>query len=63
LGCIFLDIDWSIGLLFPNGRFVVAIDHVELHFHVGMEAGGAPIGGSDYDPVPVSLNIHAQNRG
>ena len=46
---VLLDINGPVDLLVPDGRLVVAVDHVQLHLHVGVQGGPAPVRRADPD--------------
>ena len=46
---VLLDINGPVDLLVPDGRLVVAVDHVQLHLHVGVQRRAAPVRRADPD--------------
>lgn len=59
-GDIFSHENWSIVSLVPNGRFVISIDHVELHIHHCEQRVHSFVWGFHLQAVFVSLQIAAK---
>ena len=58
---IFLNVNWPVGLLFPDGRFVGLVNHHQLHVNVSAQLGTPAVRRADADTVTGSLKH--QTRG